>query len=845
MGSGCNDGAFVPEESPASDSWRDSAIAQCRRRLEQARTPSDRLALVRSLIRLSGGRAAVLLGSEDVRLLKRFGLAQTPDDAVRLVEVDNPAVPEDYFKAERLDTARRRPLQTLSPDAVLRRHTHHRTYTNAAQKAAVRAMLTRSGGSGLMVSMPTGAGKSLLFQLEALRQRVDVPGSCVVVITPTVSLALDHARSLATIPGLEGSRAITGELSRAARQDVLWAFRRGEIPVLLLSPEFALGEAHSALVEAARPASSKNSELGGRLVALFIDEAHIVESWGRSFRPDFQRLPGLLDQLRSVSPHLSVILLSATLPPSARRILRQAYGFAGPWAEINARAPRYEFDIVVKSFSSGPDRLAALEAVIDRAPRPLIVYTGLPNQQNDDKEPGEQLRLSAETLYEHLKSRGYERIALFTGSISDSSERRRIVEQWAADALDVIVATSAFGMGVDKADVRSVIHACLPESPARWYQEIGRASRDGRQGLAACLFTSTPGHERDDVDAAISLATGSWLKREKAELRWRALIGSRSNVRWDNGNQYMTLDLDSVREGLIVRQPNDHNRAWNMSLLTLLQRSGALEVLAVAGGEDGSDNALWDVRILDPLILAEGPSAWDRIEAVRNRELAVARDEVLAFRDMMVGPPEECFVQRAFSLIEEDAGFDLPACGRCPACRAQDIAPPREIKYHGLECEIWQDADARLPDVPAGALLIAPDDPSFERGLGRLLQRLAHAGVEQFLLPQSLIEPAADALVKSSVRLGLLLSHEEWLGAQTALAPLPTALLLRPYEITNAPALAEAQSWRRSGANRSLIVVANPDLVIDGRRADQIVSLLAPYAEEALAAFGPQGREVV
>src|SRR3546814_14817088 len=93
---------------------------------------------------------------------------------------------------------------------------------------------------GLMVCMPTGSGKSLLFQLDALHGRSREPASCIAVITPTVALALDHARTLSAVPGLERSRALTGDLKGRDRDDLLNEFRRGEIPILLLSPEIAL-----------------------------------------------------------------------------------------------------------------------------------------------------------------------------------------------------------------------------------------------------------------------------------------------------------------------------------------------------------------------------------------------------------------------------------------------------------------------------------------------------------------------------------------------------------------------------------------------------------------------------
>jgi ATP-dependent DNA helicase RecQ len=136
-------------------------------------------------------------------------------------------------------------------------------------------------------------------------------------------------------------------------------------------------------------------------------------------------------------PMLRMVLLSATLSPAARQELRRAYGRSGAWLEIDARTPRYDLDVVVEAYDTADARLVALDHVIDRAPRPAIVYT----TRVED----------AGTLHGRLRQRGYERLELYTGEITDSSARRRIVNDWSADKLDLVVATSAFGLGVDKA----------------------------------------------------------------------------------------------------------------------------------------------------------------------------------------------------------------------------------------------------------------------------------------------------------------------------------------------------------------------------------------------------------
>jgi ATP-dependent DNA helicase RecQ len=802
--------------------------------LTDARSVADRLALIRSLVRLRDGR--VVLAEESLQLsgqelvaLSRFGLALTGQDkAIRLADEVDAGLPRDYLQADRLDAVQRTIFESATADAALLRYSAHGAYRSAAQKSAVRALLTMPDGAGLMVSMPTGSGKSLLFQLSTLFWRCRVPGVCSVVITPTVALAHDHERTLSQISGLEGSRALTGDVVGEARVDLLSAFRRGEVPILFFSPELAFGEARAALLEAATLLGEKYAGLSVHLRALFLDEAHIVESWGRSFRPDFQRLPALLGELRQANPMLRMVLLSATISPPAREELRRAYGRSGAWLEIDARTPRYDLDVVVEAYDTADARLTALDNVIDRAPRPAIVYT----TRVED----------AGMLHRRLQRRGYERVKLYTGEITDPSARRRIVEDWAGDNLDLLVATSAFGLGVDKADVRSVIHACLPEGPVRWYQEIGRASRDGHQGLAACLFTNSR-TERDDVHDAFGQATASWLTREIAESRWRALLERRVSSRWIGARRRLTLDLDATREGL-PSQSSDYNRTWNMSLLNLMQRAGILAIIAVATQFDEM-GARWDVEVIDDGLLEPGAQAiWDRIFAIRNAEQAVAREDLKAFVQLMTKSTEQCLTRAVFDLVEQDPASDAPPCGRCPGCRALGVPPPNRLPCHGLEraCTIGRTPPSMLPQ---GSFLVVPEDAALAEGLASLLHRLAAAGVEQFLVPDALAYQAAQILTVSPVHLGLVLGHGEWVDPPAeSLVRLPTALLLPLDETAAAALLQRSRQFLAAAPGTPMAIVGRPEMRIDQRRLDQTVSNHAPYAEEVLDHLAARRPEV-
>lgn len=808
----------------ASD-WRERAIRRCRKALSEARLPADRLALMRSLVRLLGGRldlaGEIKLSEEEQALLNRFGLALTGEGDVLRIAAEDEALP-GLSEALALDTRSRQVVDDAAADGVLVCYTSHGHYRSEAQKSAVRALLTQPPGSGLMVSMPTGSGKSLLFQLAALHGRARSAGTCALVITPTIALAIDHARTLSGMRGLEGSRALTGDTSPKEGQEIVDAFRRGEVPVLFVSPEKALGSALMGFIAEAATTDSALLGLDARLTHLFVDEAHIIESWGRSFRPDFQRLPGLLAELRAINPTVRAVLLSATLPPAAREVLRNSWKMDGEWLEVDAKTPRYEHDIVAKAYETAEERNAALDRLIDRAPRPAIIYTT------------EVAR--AEGLAAYLKDeRGYQRLASFTGDTSPS-KRKAIVDAWATDDYDLVVATSAFGMGIDKPDVRSVIHACLPESPARWYQEIGRASRDRGQGLAACLFTT--GWKSSDVAAAYSLATSGWLSRELAEERWAALQAASSDHRWDeNGVQRLTLDLDAVREDL-KRRKTDYNRGWNMALLTLMQRAGVIQVRAVAAPGD-QPGGKWDIAILRPEILDQRASGvWDHVFEVRERERSAARAELAPFEKLMLDPSAQCVTRAVFELIEPHAF--APPCGRCPACRERGAKPPYRLPCGGLE-SAWPATVGYKGRLPGGAMLLAPKDPSFMKGYGPLLERLARVGIEQFIVSGAVAERTASH-VSEACDFGFVLAAEAMAG-QTALAGVATAVLLPESDALSDFLLTRVSDFSKRWPDLPMIVVASPNRLISGRRLDQTVSCSAPIREEVLDSLASSGLE--
>lgn len=815
----------------SKEGWRARSIARTFVAFENATAPGDRLALLREWLRLSDdildlSKHAIMLTAAEVALAPRFGILFSGDMARLDGHISD--LSDDFTSAMRLDSAPRRPYLTAPADAILLRWSQHQDYRCETQKAALRAVATMPPGATLMVSMPTGTGKSLLFQ-AAPHLWPSSGRSCIALITPTVALALDHERTLRSIAGLEGSRALTGQLSVEARQEVLDAFRRGEVPILILSPELAFTSARAALVNAATPPDQKASGVDAHLCGFVIDEAHIVESWGRSFRPDFQRLPALADHLRTLNPALRTMLLSATLGPAPRAVLRQAYK-SDNWLEIHAGVPRFEFDIAASRFGSLEERDAALLTLIDHAPRPAIIYTNMVAH--------------AETLAQSLRGRGYDRLAVFTGALNDVRLRQSVIDDWAADRLDLVVATSAFGMGIDKADVRTIIHVGIPEGPARYYQEIGRAGRDGHQGIAIGVWAQFPPPKgrpgkgnrlRDDETQAAGIAAGSWLSMEKAHLRWgkmRDLAERQKLVRWDGSRRIVRFDIDAIHDEL-DGESSDYNRRWNMSLLNLLQRAETLRITEVEEQSDGSLS--WEAEILADALFEVGDasdSLWEKVAALRDAEQAEALGEFRAFLNVMgkTNTAEECALAGVYRLIDPLAL--TPDCGRCPSCRRAKRRSPVKLHCGGTDA-IWPFAEAHASFLAQGTTLVENDDILAE--FAATVAALDRLGIVQFIVPDGQGRRCAELLIDSKGH-GFVTEHHECFGyAGFPLINQPSALFLISDDANGQRLWRLGRDFVERYPVQSLVLVGTHGLQFESRPLTQIASAAAPYDISVLA----------
>ena len=301
-------------------------------------------------------------------------------------------------------------------------------------------------GQDCFALMPTGAGKSLCYQLPAMAQ----PG-LTLVVSPLIALMKDQVDSLAAngLPAAFINSAQTPEqVSQAIR-----GVRAGEIRLLYAAPERVNQPDFADFLRT----------LDVRLVA--IDEAHCVSEWGHDFRPDYRELAGL----RRVCPDAPIIALTATATPPVRADILSQLGLRQPQIFISSfNRPNLSYHIAPKERD-----LSGLLTLLERHKgESAIIYCGS--------------RKAAEELAQTLSERGFKTEAYHAGLESD--QRRSVQDRFIRDTTPIVAATIAFGMGINKPDVRLVVHYDLPKSIESYYQETGRAGRDGLPGECVLYY---------------------------------------------------------------------------------------------------------------------------------------------------------------------------------------------------------------------------------------------------------------------------------------------------------------------------------------------------------------------
>ena len=499
------------------------------------------------------------------------------------------------------------PAATETPEELLKRF--GLDAFRPGQREAVQAAL---GGRDSLVVMPTGGGKSLCYQLPALAGR-----GLVVVVSPLIALMSDQLQRLEQA-GVRATMLASG-MQEGHNAQALRDIEAGVTQLVLAAPErFASPAFREALAR--------------RTVGLFVvDEAHCVAEWGHDFRPDYLRLGEAIGSLGRPA----VMAATATATPRVAEEIAERLGLRD-WVSIRSGfdRPNLAFDVVpVEGKGAIARKWAALEHVLgDPRARPAIVYCGTRKDTADVAERIGELGIAAVTYHAGM-----------------SPEKRRASQAaFMEGEAEVVVATNAFGMGVDKADVRTVAHWALPTSLEGYYQEAGRGGRDGEPARALLLAA------RMDLGRLIRFINEREMSVEDVK-RYVAGLRRRSQ--------------DGVL-GIGHGELGERERV----LLSVAERAGAVELTAARGASfdphSGAGRAGLQVRVTGQ---GSPAAAYRAIKAARDRSWESYRSI-----ERFITGAETCRRRQ----ILDHFGDDEPGM---PSGRCCDVCDPDEGLKEAME----------------------------------------------------------------------------------------------------------------------------------------------------------------
>ncbi|MER8983702.1 RecQ family ATP-dependent DNA helicase [Mesorhizobium sp. M0843] len=349
------------------------------------------------------------------------------------------------------------------------------------------------GGASILGILPTGTGKSVCYQIPAL-SKFDKTGALTVVISPLVALMADQVQGMARA-GISSAVTVNGMLSMPERQDALDRVRMGETAMLLISPEQLRS-------------NSVRSVLAQREIGLWVlDEAHCVSKWGHDFRPDYRYVSRFIKESSGDEAPAPVLLLTATAKPEVVRDIRGHFQsrLNRELVLLDGGAVRTNLSFEVRPTQRGTKLADILDVIEAKLPQDgasgAVVYCAT--------------RSETQRVADFLKQQGLTAERFHAGLTPE--EKRDIQERFRIGELRIIAATNAFGMGIDKPDIRLVVHGDIPGSLENYLQEAGRAGRDRAHANCVLLFAS------EDVERQFSLSARSRLARHEIGAILKAL----------------------------------------------------------------------------------------------------------------------------------------------------------------------------------------------------------------------------------------------------------------------------------------------------------------------------------
>ena len=518
-----------------------------------------------------------------------------------------------------------------------------KTYKSPGQRDAIRTALSMPAGSTIAIDLPTGEGKSSIFvAIDKVGFASESPRQyrgTTLVIVPTVTLALDHERNYGD-GKVHPHAYVGGDVMR--NDQIRQQIDEDDQGLCFASPEAVVGPLRHPL---------RNAASRGTLRAIVVDEAHLVDAWGTGFRTEFQTAAGNFRSWKSRCPEVScfrTILLSATLSKSAELTLIELFTPDEKLRVVGASRVRPEIEYWTAKPSDLSTRERRVMEALMHLPRPVILYV----TRVDD----------AKDWFRKLMDVGFGRIRVLHGC-TQSNEREQVLQAWSEGRLDLVVATSAFGLGIDYPHVRTVIHACVPESFDRFYQEAGRAGRDGCGAISLLI----PAFEDEHVAKALSKRVV--ISVERGYERWTAMFHNAKQC----GHPKYSLRLNVAP----TNQPNDIDMIgersidWNARTLSLMARAGLILLSGSSekfqDAQERQNNPSMDIVVKDESHLQY--TTWqEKVEPKRKEIMQAANNSLNLMNKFAEG--RSCPSRMIANLYSTATRVVAVECGGCRLCRA-------------------------------------------------------------------------------------------------------------------------------------------------------------------------------